>query len=71
MRPPEELVLHELAGRVRQEDLAAVSGRPDPRGTVHAEADVALAGRPRLARVEPHAHPDLVALGPRVARERS
>ena len=63
-----QLVGDQVAGRLGDEDLAAVAGRADPRGAVDVEPDVALRGAPRLAGVEPHpvAHRDPV--GPLAGR---
>ncbi len=46
----------EAAGRLGEDDLAAVRGGCDPRRSVDVHADVALVGQQRLARVD--AHPD-------------
>jgi hypothetical protein len=59
-----ELLLHELARRVRQQHLAAVAGRADACGTVDAEADIALAADGRLPRVQTHPHLHLGAVRP-------
>jgi hypothetical protein len=46
----------EIARRLRQDDLAAVRSRGDPRRAVHVETDVALRGHQRLTRVNAHAN---------------
>ena len=48
----------EVARRLRQENLPAVPGGSNARRAVNVDADVALLGCDRLARVEPHAHSD-------------
>ena len=50
-----ELVLDELAGRVREQHLPAVPGGTDARATMDSEPDVPLATQTRLAGVESHA----------------
>lgn len=51
-----DVLAKEGAGLLRQQHLATVSARRDPRGTVHVDAYVALVGEQRLSGVEPHAH---------------
>ena len=51
-----ELVLDELARRVRQQNLAAVARAADARAPVDAHADVALAADERLTGVDAHAY---------------
>ena len=51
----------EVARRLRQENLPAVPGGGNARRAVNVDADVALLGCDRLARVEPHAHSDRAA----------
>src|SRR5712691_11809655 len=41
-RDAADLVLDELARRVREQHLAAMSHRPDPRGAVHPEPDIVV-----------------------------
>ena len=50
--------VEQSCGRGREDDLAAVRERGDARSTVDVDADVALAGERRCARVQPHAHRD-------------
>ena len=52
------------AGRCREQDLAAVARRADPRRAVDVDARVALVGDERLADVDSHPHPDVVTAGP-------
>ena len=52
------------AGRCREQDLAAVTRRPDPRGAMDVDAGVALVGHERLADVDSHPHPDVVLARP-------
>ena len=59
-----------LRRRLRDEHLAAVAESADPRGPVDGQADVALAGRVRFARVQADPHSELDAVGPLVLRER-
>ena len=59
-----------LGGRLRDQHLAAVADRADPRGSVDGQPHVPLAGHVRLARVQADANPQLDAVGPGVARER-
>ncbi len=49
-----QLVLDELARRLREQGLAAVRGRTDARGPRHVEPEVAVAGDLWLPRVQPH-----------------
>ena len=65
-----QLVGDEVAGRLRDEDLAAVAGRADPGRPVDVESDVALGRGPRLARVEAHPVADRDPAGPLVAGDR-
>jgi hypothetical protein len=51
-------VAHERTSRRRDQHLAAVSRRRDPRRPVHVDPDVALLGHERRPRVHPDAHPD-------------
>ena len=64
-----QLVLHELARRLREQHLPAVAGRADSSGARHVEADVAGRGQSGVAGVDadPHAElrPGEVALQPR------
>ena len=53
-----ELGVDQRRGRRRDDDLAAVRGRRDPRRAVHVDADVALVADQRRARVQAHAHTD-------------
>ena len=56
---------------LRDEHLAAVAGRHHSRRVVDVEADVVAVHPPRLARVQAHAHADLVAVWPVVPGERA
>ena len=58
------IVAQQLPCRRRDEHLAAVSGRGDARSAVDAEADVPFAADGRLAGVDAHPHPQLLAAGP-------
>ncbi len=51
--PVRQLVLDQLARRLRDHHLPAVTGRADPRGARHVEADVARQSDGRFARVDP------------------
>ena len=53
-----EPALDEAGGRVGQQDLAAVTGRHDPRRPVHRGPEEVPAARLDLAGVDPHPHPD-------------
>ncbi len=66
-----ELVADQRAGRLRDEDLAAVAGRGDARSAHDVEAEVALLPDVRLARMDPHAHEHLLTAGPVVLVESS
>jgi hypothetical protein len=68
--PRGQVVLDELSGRVREQDLAAVAGGRDPRRAMECQPAVALGVDRRLARVDPHPDPDLGARGPRMSGER-
>ena len=65
------LVLEQRLGRLGDEDLPAVPGRPDPRSPMDGEAGVAPVGGHGLARVQAHANPDLNSLRPVVRHERA
>jgi hypothetical protein len=54
----------ERGGRVRQQDLAAVTGRHDPRRPVDGGPEVVATARLGLARVDPDADPDRARLRP-------
>ena len=71
LTPAGSVLATSAAGRVRDEDLAAVADRRDPRGPVDVEPDEAAAGLARLAGVE--AHPDAIAgvVRPRLGGERA
>ena len=60
----------ELRGAGRDEHLAAVTGRADPRGAMHLDPHVGPCADPPLARVQPHAHADPRVVGPRMPLER-
>ena len=55
-------------GRLRQQDLAAVTGRHDPRGPVDRGPEVVAAARLGLAGVDPHPDADRAPVRPRLAR---
>ena len=59
------------AGRRREQDLAAVARRPDPRGAMDVDAGVALVGDERLADVDSHPHPDVVVARPGLLDQRA
>ena len=56
---------------VAHHQLPAVGGVGHPGGLVHGHGHVVTADRLGLARVDPHAHPQLCAVGPRVRGERA
>ena len=64
------LVLEQRLGGLRNEDLPAVSGGSDPRGTVHGEAGIAASRGDRLTRVQSHPHLDPHSVGPLVSGKR-
>ena len=66
-----QVVADECPGRLGDEDLAAVAGRADPRGAHDVHPDIALVADVRLAGVQPHPHPYLGALRPRVGGKRA
>ena len=66
----ERLLGEQPAGRVRDENLAAMAGGADARGTMDADPDVSSSGRPGVAGVDPHPHSQLPALRPALGRER-
>ena len=53
--------------RLGEEHLSAGAGRGDARSTVNVEADVAAGSEAGLAGVQTHAHPDAMAVRPRLA----
>ena len=53
------VVAEHRTGRLRDEDLAPVTGRHDPRSAMDAQTVIALLGLSGLARVDPHAHAQL------------
>ena len=57
-----QLVLDELGGRLREDDLAAVARGGDARSEVDVVADVALVGEQRRAGVQADAHADRARL---------
>src|SRR5262249_56608249 len=57
----------EIAGCLRDEDLAAVTGGGDARSAMHVQPDVSLVGYERLARVQSDAYPNR-SFGERFAR---
>ena len=65
-----QLVGDQVAGRLRDEDLAAMTRRADPGRAMDVQPDIALRRAPRLAGVEAHpvAHRDPV--GPGMAGDR-
>ena len=64
-----QLVAEQRARRLRDEDLAAVAGRADPRRAHDVEPDVALVADRRLAGVQAHPHADV--LRPAATRRRA
>src|SRR6266545_4938918 len=50
------IIPEQFAGRLRDEHLSAPTGRADPGGSVHAEADVALLADSRLAGMDAHTY---------------
>ena len=44
-------------------------GHPDPRRTMHTNPHIAIDAAPRLTRVQPHPHPDLRPLRPRMREQ--
>ncbi len=65
-----ELVLDQVAGRPRDENLPSVPCSHDPRRSVNAEPDVAVAADRRLARIDPDPDPEGDTRRPVVAGER-
>ena len=61
-----QIVLDQLLGRIRKEDLAAVPDGTDTRAAMYAQTVVALVSHRRLARVQTHPHPALGSVGPLV-----
>ena len=53
-----QLIIDERAGRLREQHLAAVPGRGDPRAQVDVVADVSLLGQVGRAGVKPHPYAD-------------
>ena len=66
-----EGVLHQRAGRVRQQHLPAVRDARDAAGPVDVEADIGLRRQAGLAGVQADADPHLGVLGPRLRRQRT
>jgi hypothetical protein len=64
------LVLEQRLGRLRNEDLPAVSSGSDPSGTVDCEAGIAAAGGDCLTRVQSHPYLDSHVVRPLVSRKR-
>ena len=64
-----QVVLDQLACRVRDEYLSAVTHCADPGGAMHANARVALLADDGLARVNAHSHLDGSFFGPRMGGE--
>ena len=63
-----QLAVDERPRRRRDDNLATVAGRGDPRGTVQLAAGIALARQQRLARMQAHPHLDGARLQRRLAR---
>jgi len=59
----------EAAGGIRQEDLAAVRGRRDPRGAMDVQADVVVSAERAFARVKSHPNVDGRPVRPLVSRD--
>ena len=57
-------LLHQLAGRVREQDLPPVSGAHNASSMMHIQSSIALRRELRLARMHTDAHPNGNALGP-------
>ena len=64
-----EPALDEAGGRLGQQDLAAVTGRHDPRRPVHRGPKEVPAARLHLAGVDPHPHPDGAPVRPRLREQ--
>jgi hypothetical protein len=64
------VVGHQVVGRPRDEDLAAMAGLRDARRPVHVDADQAGVRHHRLAGVDAHAHQDPHAVRPGLGAER-
>ena len=64
-----EPALDEAGGRLGQQDLAAVTGRHDPRRPVHRGPEEVPAARLDLAGVDPHPHPDRAPVRPRLREQ--
>ena len=68
-RAGREPALDEAGGRLGQQDLAAVTGRHDPRRPVHRGPKEVPAARLHLAGVDPHPHPDRAPVRPRLREQ--
>ena len=66
-----QLAGDQLARGARDEHLPAVSGRADPRRTVHVQSDVIILSDLRLAGVDAHPHAHVDALGPTLRGQRA
>ncbi len=66
-----QVVLHELTRRRGEEDLTAVGRATDPGRAMDGEADIALPGRIRLARVDADPDAYVLPVGPLVPRQRA
>ena len=64
-----EPTLDEAGGRLGQQDLAAVTGRHDPRRPVHRGPKEVAAARLHLAGVDPHPHPNRAPVRPRLREQ--
>ena len=61
-----QLMFHQVAGRLGEQDLATVSGVHDACCAVHIQAHVAVGGQEWLTGVQTHAHMHCYPLGPRL-----
>jgi hypothetical protein len=66
-----QLLLDEVAGRVREQHLATVARSAEASAPIDAKTDVPLAAHERLARMEPHPDADRYAVGPWLRSERA
>ena len=66
-----EVILDEFSGRVRQQDLTAVSCAHHTRCTIHRQPDVTIPPDHRFAGVHSHPHSKLGPLRPRMSCEPS
>jgi hypothetical protein len=66
VHPGRQLAAEQFLGRLREQDLAAVAGRADPRRPVHIKAGIVLPDHDRLACVDPYPNPNHCSFRPGV-----